>query len=287
MDTFVSSKKDEIVAERSHKEVEEKTSNTADQPLLLVVDDNADIREYIRINLEKNYRLMLATNGAEGLEIAFEHIPDIIISDVMMPKINGIEFCNQLKNDRRTSHIPIVLLTARQSDEAKTEGYQTGADAYLTKPFSTHMLQVRLQNLLEQRQKLRERFSSTPTTLWKNMAENTADQEFLDKVQSLVEQHIDNPEFSIDQLAVEVSMSRSQFYRKIKALTNKSGNEFITSFRMNKASDYLLNGKFNITETAYKVGYSAPNSFTRAFLNTSECLLRNTSKTTNNNMAQV
>lgn len=266
VDISVSSIKEEIVVERSYNGVEEKTNNTADLPLLLVVDDNADIREYIRINLEKNYRLMLATNGAEGLEIAFEHIPDIIISDVMMPKINGIEFCNQLKNDRRTSHIPIVLLTARQSDEAKTEGYQTGADAYLTKPFTTHMLQVRLQNLLEQRQKLRDRFSSTPATQWKNIAENTADQEFLDKVQNLVEQHLDNPEFSIDQLSLEAGMSRSQFYRKIKALTNKSGNEFITSFRMNKASEYLLNGKFNITETAYKIGYSAPNSFTRAFL---------------------
>lgn len=182
-----------------------------------------------------------------------------------MPEMDGLEFCRLLKSDERTSHIPVVLLTARQSDSSKLEGYQTGADAYVTKPFNTAILQVQMQNLLEQRQRLREIFSNGSDLELKKIAINITDEAFLKKVTQLVLENLEEENFDIDGLALMLKMSRSQLFRKIKALTNQSTNDFISIIRMNKALEYLLSGACNISETAYKLGFNKPNNFTRAF----------------------
>lgn len=238
---------------------------SSDLPLLLVVDDNADIRNYIEMNLSSSYRVVKAPNGSKGLETAMEIIPDIIISDVMMPEMDGLEMCRRLKLDERTSHIPVILLTARQSDESRVEGYETGADAYLTKPFSSVVLQAQVQNLLDQRQRLRELFQKGTDIEIKKISINAADEAFLNKVMQHIYNNLEDEEFNINALAELLNMSRSQFYRKIKALTNQSLLDFVTTIRMNKALEYLISGDFNITETAYKVGYSMSSNFTRTF----------------------
>ncbi|WP_186758130.1 hybrid sensor histidine kinase/response regulator transcription factor [Echinicola salinicaeni] len=234
-------------------------------PLILVVDDNTDIRSYVEMSFNMEYRVTTATNGIEGIDKAVNSIPDLIISDLMMPDMNGLQLCKQLKTDERTSHIPIILLTARQSAEAKMEGYETGADAYVTKPFNTDILKAQVQNLLEQRRLLREIFSKGSSAEFKKIAINSADEKFLEKIKGLIESNLETENLDIDSLAAQLNMSRSQFYRKIKALTNKSAADFVNTFRMNKAAEYLLTGDYNITETAYKVGYNIPNNFSRAF----------------------
>jgi signal transduction histidine kinase/ligand-binding sensor domain-containing protein/DNA-binding response OmpR family regulator len=239
--------------------------NNPDLPLLLVVDDNADIRDYIRMNFAGKYNILTAANGLEGYETATGSVPDVIVSDIMMPEISGIELCRRLKTDERTSHIPVILLTARQSDESKVEGYETGADAYVTKPFSTDVLAARMSNLLEQRQKLRQLFSNGSPVELKKIAINVTDEIFLNKVMTLIHGNMEDGNFDPDKLAEYLKMSRSQLYRKIKALTNRTVHDFITMVRMNKALEYLINGEYSISETAYKVGYSLPTNFTRTF----------------------
>ncbi|MBA4318232.1 MAG: hybrid sensor histidine kinase/response regulator, partial [Flavobacterium sp.] len=236
-----------------------------DFPLVLIVDDNVDIRNYIELNLNTAYRIILAANGSEGFLQAIETIPDLVVSDVMMPGMNGLELCRRLKSDERTSHIPVILLTARQSDESKTEGYETGADAYVTKPFNTNVLQARIRNLLDQRQRLRELFSQGSSIEIKKIAINSIDEIFLTKVVQHIHENLEDEEFNINALSELLNMSRSQFYRKIKALTNQSLLDFVTTIRMNKALEYLLSGEYNISETAFKVGYSMSSNFTRTF----------------------
>lgn len=236
-----------------------------DLPLLLVVDDNADIRNYIEMNFSSFYQVVKAENGSKGFQSAIEIIPDIIVSDVMMPEMDGLEFCRQLKLDERTSHIPVILLTAKQSDESRVEGYETGADAYLTKPFSSVVLQAQIQNLLEQRQRLRELFRKGTNIEIKKIAINSTDEAFINKVVQHIHENLEDEEFNINALAELLNMSRSQFYRKIKALTNQSLLDFVTTIRMNKALEYLLSGEYNISETACKVGYSMSSNFSRTF----------------------
>jgi signal transduction histidine kinase/ligand-binding sensor domain-containing protein/DNA-binding response OmpR family regulator len=238
----------------------------SDMPLLLMVDDNADIRNYIALNFSKSYHIVMAKNGNEGFQLGTELIPDIIISDIMMPGLNGLELCRRLKTDERTSHIPIILLTARQSDELKTEGFETGADAYITKPFNTVTLRAQIENLLKQRKRLRELFSQGSDIELKKIAINITDEVFLKKVTLMVEENLHNENFNIDILAQKLKMSRSQFYRKIKALTNQSLFDFVNTLRMKRALIYLLNDEYSISETAYKVGFSLPTNFTRAFV---------------------
>ncbi len=242
------------------------TSSSDDVPLILVVDDHPDIRAYVELSFSKDYRIITANNGLEGLEKAIEKIPDLVISDVMMPDMDGLQLCKKMKTDERTSHIPIILLTARQSDESQTEGYETGADAYVTKPFNTTVLRAQVQNLLEQRHRLRELFSKGSEMEFQKIAVNAADESFLANTKKLIEANLETEKLDIDSLAGQLNMSRSQFYRKIKALTNKSASDFVTTIRMNKAAEFLLSGQYNVTETAYKVGYSVPNNFTRAFI---------------------
>lgn len=263
--TEIISTKNIASKENSRETFTQPSSTTLVLPLMLVVDDNSDICNYVASNFQKQYRIELATNGKDGFQKGIEIIPDIVISDVMMPGMTGLELCRRLKADERTSHIPVILLTARQSDESKTEGYETGADAYVTKPFNSNVLRVQVQNILEQRQKLRELYSKGTPLEIKKIAINVTDETFLKKATLLVEQNIHDENFNIDALAEKLKMSRSQLFRKIKALTNLSLQDFVTTIRMKQALNYLLSGEFTVSEIAYKVGYSLPSNYTRTF----------------------
>ena len=245
--------------------IQEPVKEQSELPIMLVVDDNADIRNYIKSHFETRFQILTAVNGIDGFNCAVDKIPDIVISDVMMPDMDGFEFSQKLKTDQRTSHIPIILLTALQTDESKTTGYITGADAYITKPFSTAVVQARVDNLLQQRQHLRALFSKGTKAEFAKVAVNSADEAFLEKLNEIIDRELDNPDFNIAYLSEMMHMSHSQLYRKTKALTDKTVSEFVTTCQMNKSVEYLSSGLYNVSEIAYKVGFSAPNSFTRAF----------------------
>lgn len=261
----------ELVAECENQQLVDNPTATdlelnQNQPLLLIVDDNPEIRDYIAMIFADQYTVLKAENGKEGWTIATEAIPDIIISDVRMPFMDGFELCEQLKCNVRTSHIPIILLTASHSVESKIQGYETGADAYLEKPFHHMVIRSLVTNLSEQRRRLSELFSKGTRLEMRKIPINTTDESFLNELVKWVEENMDTTENDMLSVAAKFHMSRSQLYRKIKAITNQSYNEFITVVRMNKALEYLQSGTYNVSETAYKVGYSAPTNFTRAFL---------------------
>jgi signal transduction histidine kinase/ligand-binding sensor domain-containing protein/DNA-binding response OmpR family regulator len=234
-------------------------------PIVLIIEDNADVRAYIKEYLVKSYHLIEAHDGAEGIERAQEVIPDLIISDVMMPKKDGYEVCKTLKLDERTSHVPIILLTARAGTENKIEGLETGADDYLTKPFDAKELLVRARNLIEVRRKLRERFSVGQVLKPGEIAVTSMDDAFLRKVKVAVESRMEDEDFSVEELAVTVAMSRSQLHRKLTALTNLTPSEFIRYLRLHRAMDLLKQNSGTVAEVAYSVGFGSVPYFTQAF----------------------
>jgi len=244
---------------------EENTEIKKDLPILLIIEDNLDVTRYLKSLLVTNYNVYTAMNGREGLDKALELIPDIVISDVMMPEMDGFTLCEKLKTDERTSHIPVILLTARSSDMSKLEGLETGADDYLIKPVNAKELLIRIKNLIEQRRRLRERFSKDVTLSPKDIAVTSADQRFLEKAIETVEKEMKEPDFSVEQFSKEVGMSTSQLYRKIHALTNQSPVEFIRTFRLKRAA-YLLEQKFgNVAEIAFEVGFNNLSYFAKCF----------------------
>ena len=245
-------------------------------PIILVVEDNADIRDYIADAFTDLYDVRTASNGQEGLKIAIECLPDIVVSDIMMPIMNGITMCQRLKADIRTSHIPIILLTAKDSIADKEEGYQAGADSYLTKPFSTSLLQSRISNLLAQRRLLLERFSIQPDKRDKKSMEekkaiitesmNKLDKEFLEKITNTITEGLASSEnVDVSVLSNVMCMSSSTLYRKVKALTGMSTNEYIRKIKMQLAEKYLLEGKYTISEIAFKVGINSNVYFRQCF----------------------
>lgn len=243
----------------------ENQSEDDELPLLLVVDDNEDIRNYISINFRNTYRIIVAADGLAGFNLAVEHIPDIIICDIMMPGVDGIEFCHRIKKDAFTSHIPVVLLTARQTDDSRIQGYETGADDYITKPFNKQLLEVRLHNLLEQRARLREHYNAVKSGEEGKVMVNISDDAFLAEIQQLLLARLEDTTFGPEDLATALKMSRSQLYRKVRAITNRTVHDLILSVRMNKARELLLRDKLSVSETAYKVGFTLPTNFTRTF----------------------
>jgi len=234
-------------------------------PIVLIVEDNADMRHYIGRHLGGSYTLDNAADGAEGLERAIATVPDLIISDVMMPKMDGFELCRKLKQDERTSHIPIVLLTAKAERGHKIEGLETGADDYLTKPFDVKELTIRVKNLIEQRRKLRERFRSTVVIKPSELAVTSADEKFLMKAIAAVEKHMAESNYDTEAMADELALSRMQLYRKLKALTGKSPHFFMRTLRLQRAADLLKKRTGNVSEVGYDVGFSNPSNFARAF----------------------
>jgi len=232
---------------------------------LLIVEDNPELRKLIRETFEHTYQVLESENGALGLALATEQIPDLVISDVMMPEMDGLEFCSRLKTDERTSHIPVVMLTAKSSQADHVSGLEKGADLYLSKPFSTRVLELNVRNLLALREKMREKFnrqllSETPETL-----SNTVDDAFLQKVVQLVEEHMDEPEFGVEMLSRKVAMSQPVLYKKLKALTNMSVNDFVKSLRLKKAASLLLKKQYTVYEVAYMVGYADRKYFSKEF----------------------
>lgn len=241
--------------------------------LLLIVDDNDDIRTYLRTILEKRYQLIEAANGQAGLEMACKEVPDLIISDVMMPVMNGLEFCQRVKSDVATSHVPVILLTARALSQHQVEGYESGADAYITKPFQPEVLMARVDNLLRQRQKLRKLWSGTthqeaptkPESIEGSSTLNVREEAFIQRFRDVVTKQISNSDLSVEDIGSELNLSRVQLYRKIKALTGQSPVELTRHIRLKRGRDLLETTDLTISEIAYKVGFTAPSYFTKCF----------------------
>ena len=242
-------------------------SNEIDSLLVLVVEDNTDIREYISSSLSDKYMVITAENGDEGLQLAQEKIPNIIISDVMMPGIDGMELCRLVKQDIRTSHIPVILLTAKDTIQDKEKGYESGADSYITKPFSAKLMGQRIQNLLDNRRRQATQVmdSSEENNELFESSLGVLDEQFLCKLITLINEKIDDTQLNVPMLREEMNMSYSTFSRKVKALTGISPNEFIRKIRLKKSLELLLNGASNISEVGYQTGFSDPRYFRQCF----------------------
>ncbi|MCE7065199.1 ATP-binding protein [Dyadobacter sp. CY326] len=232
---------------------------------LLVVEDHVALRQFMRETLAVHYTVDEASNGLEGYEKAVKQLPDLIISDVMMPGFDGLMLCEKLKTDQRTSHIPIILLTAKAGMESKLQGLVNGADEYMTKPFSLEELHLRVKNLLESRQKLREKYARQITLQPTEITVTSTDEQFLQRALALVEEQMSNPAFDVTDLSRGVGMSRSNLHRKLTALTGHSANAFIRSVRLKRAAYLLERGYGNVGEVAAQVGFSSLNYFARCF----------------------
>lgn len=239
--------------------------NESRKPQLLLIEDNRDVRNYITEILNPDYQIIQAHDGEEGISMALENLPDIIISDVMMPKKDGYEVCSSLKQDEKTSHIPIILLTAKVTTEDKIQGLENQADDYVTKPFVPKELLARVQNLIESRKKLQQKFQRELVLKPSEMAVNSVEEKFITKLLHIVEEHIGDEKFGVEQLAREIGMSRSQIHRKMMALTNQAPNQFIRTFRLTRAMELLKKQAATASEIAYEVGFSSPSYFTKCF----------------------
>ncbi|MEL6276287.1 MAG: ATP-binding protein, partial [Bacteroidota bacterium] len=247
---------------------EEQHPKQDDRPVLLLVEDNADVASYIHGLLATNYRVEMARNGLLGVEKAYELVPDIIISDIMMPEMDGYELCATLKADERTSHVPIILLTAKVTQKDKIEGLAKGADAFLTKPFEKEELFIRLEKLIALRAALQKRYANylvTPEKL--PPAKPGPEDIFLQKLEAAIEERLTDPNFSVPELALSVQLSQMQVYRKLKAVIGKTPSQFIRSIRLRKSKELLADASLNISEVAYDVGFADPNYFSRTFSN--------------------
>lgn len=250
---------------KNHIKPADLTIEKNERPIILVVEDSPDLVEYLRAILDNDYHLEVASNGREGLKKAMDCIPDIILSDVMMPEMDGIAMLEKIKSDQRTSHIPIVMLTAKADIASKLSGLERGADDYLAKPFIEEELQVRLKKLVELRRLLRERYASMEALPKTNDKAIILEDAFMLKIRSIMEAHLDNDQFGIHELCKEIGMSRAQLYRKFKSLTDKTVNEYLMNFRLFKAREMLQNSDLNVSEVAYEVGFKNLSHFSRAF----------------------
>ncbi|MEI6412502.1 MAG: helix-turn-helix domain-containing protein, partial [Bacteroidota bacterium] len=245
--------------------------NAADQQLL-IIEDNAELQFFLKRKLNVLYQITSATDGDAGLQQAFDMVPDLIICDIELPNRNGLDIVRTLKSDLRTSHIPIILLTARSTVEQQIEGTMTGADAYITKPFNIQYLQEIIRNLLHNRQILKDNFGkgllvfsegNQPEQLEEDV--NTLDRAFIQKFTNYIDAHYARQDFQVTDLCQEMNLSRSQLYRKIKALFGESISDYIQQVRLEKARNLLLEGKLSVAEIAYQVGYSSPDYFSTVF----------------------
>lgn len=249
-----------ILEEKSHKKLSK-------NPVILLIEDNDDVRNYINDILKKKYKLINAKNGEDGISKGLEIIPDLIVSDIMMPKKNGYEVCSALKNDERTSHIPIVLLTAKSTSDDKIIGLSTQADDYITKPFNPKELLIRIENLIETRIHIKEKYKNNGLLRPKDVTMNSLDEKFLNKLMELIETHMSDEKFGVEQLSIELAMSRSQLHRKLKALIGQGPNQFIRVFRLQRAHDLLKQKSATAAEIGYEVGFGSPSYFTKCFHN--------------------
>ena len=234
-------------------------------PLLLIVEDNADVRNYIAGNLKGDYRILEAADGEEGWNMSIENLPDLIISDVMMPKMDGIELCKKLKTDKRTSHIPLILLTVKAENQDKIEGFETGADEYIMKPFQPEILIARIQNLIEQRKRIQEHFKNEGIINLEEAKITSVDKKFLQNVFNIIAENISNPSFSVQSLAEKSAVSYQLLHKKIVCLTGEPPVELIRRIRLLKAAELIENKFGNISEIAIEVGFNNPAYFSECF----------------------
>lgn len=233
--------------------------------IMLLMDDNPDVRYFIKSHFMSNYQVLEAENGLEGWNIALKTIPDIIISDVMMPDMDGFEFCRKIRKDERTSHIPIILVTALGSREHEIEGLSHGADDYITKPFDLVILQTKVENILSVRQSLKQKYTSELLLQPKNIILSSPDERFLQKAIEVVENNIADPDLDIERFASEIGVSRMQLYRKLDALTEMTVKEFVRNIRLKRAAQLLVQKKLNVSEVAYAVGFKDLSHFRKCF----------------------
>jgi len=255
----------EAVSPSLHSPVDDGSKGSVNDIFVLLIEDSSDMRGYIRENLESDYKVIEAEDGEQGVNCAFDTIPDLIICDVMMPKMNGFQVCQRLKTDERTSHIPIILLTAKAEAENKIAGLETGADDYLFKPFYAKELRVRMQNLIELRRKLRLRFSNITIVKPAELDITSVDKKFLQRLLDIVESHLSDETFGVEELCKEIGMSSPSLWRKIQGLFNKNPNQFIRSIRLQHAQQMLEENAGNIAEISLAVGFSNPSYFARCF----------------------
>jgi signal transduction histidine kinase/DNA-binding response OmpR family regulator len=241
------------------------THDNDEKPLVMIVEDHADVRFFICESLKDFYNIIAVCNAPEALTIASERMPDLIISDVMMPGMDGYEFCHNIKTAIATSHIPVIMLTARSDDLDKIHGLETGADDYLTKPFNAIELRLRIKNMIAYRKGLRSKFHEKTVVKPSEIMVTSRDSAFMEKLLRIVEQNMDKEHFTVEELAALVNMSSSQLHRKLKAIINQSTVQFIKSVKMHRAKELMEKNAGNIAEIAYKVGFSDPGHFTKTF----------------------
>lgn len=236
-----------------------------DKPEVLIIDDNIDIRTYLRSVLSEKYNVSEAADGKAGLELARKIVPDIVLSDIMMPVMDGLAFCQQLKTDKAISHIPVILLTARSLDEQRAEGYEHGADAYLSKPFSLRLLLSRIDNLIESRKKLNQTWSKGVEDDEIGNISNEIDKSFLKQLRKIIQENLADSDLSVEQIGDEIGLSRVQLYRKVKALTGYSPVEIVRKARLTRARHLLQTTERTVSEVAYAVGFSTPSYFSKCY----------------------
>ena len=247
--------------------VQQLVSENTNKPTILVIDDNNDIRQYEHTLLQDDYIVMEAVDGKEGLEIAKKEVPDLVICDVMMPVMDGLEFTEQLKTNKATSHIPVIMLTAKNLEEHRAEGYEHGADSYITKPFHSKVLLARIENLLKQRKLLKRLFQDSKEAE-QEIAEShleDRDKQFLKQLHSIIQKNLSDSEFGVENIGKQIGLSRVQLYRKVKAMTGSSVVDLLRKARLAKAKRLLESRSMSVSEVAYDVGFSAPSYFTKCF----------------------
>ena len=245
---------------------QEETDTKEKKPMILVVEDNPDMLAFIRKQLTTEYSVLTAMNGIEALAVLDTHYVNLVVSDVMMPQMDGFELCKTIKSDLSYSHIPVVLLTAKTNIQSKIEGLELGADAYIEKPFSVEYLLANISSLIHNREKLRQTFAKSPFVAANTMALTKADEEFIWKLNDIIQANLHNPEFSMEDMADALKMSRSSFYRKIKGVLDLSPNEYLRLERLKQAAQLLKEGKSRVNEICYTVGFNSPSYFSKCFL---------------------
>lgn len=253
--------------DRSRGKVQQLVSENTNRPTVLVIDDNTDIRQYERTLLQDEYIVLEAADGKEGLSVAMKEVPDLVICDVMMPVMDGLEFTKQLKTNTATSHIPVIMLTAKNLEEHRAEGYEHGADSYITKPFHSKVLLARIENLLRQRQLLKNLYQGTKEAE-KEISEahlEDRDKQFLKQLQAIIQKNLSDSEFGVEDMGQQIGLSRVQLYRKVKAMTGSSVVDLLRKARLAKARRLLETRSMSVSEVAYEVGFSAPSYFTKCF----------------------
>ncbi|WP_303206990.1 hybrid sensor histidine kinase/response regulator [Bacteroides oleiciplenus] len=237
----------------------------SDRKIVLVVEDNEELRSFLSRQLGRYYEIVAVSNGVEALAVLDEKIINLIVSDIMMPLMDGLELCNSIKNDLSTCHIPVILLTAKTALDNKIEGLKSGADAYIEKPFSMPYLLVQINNLLESRMKLRQNFANDPYIAIDSIAHNKADEDFLNKITDIIRQNLSDEKFSIDDLAMEVTMSRSSLHRKLRGITGLTPGDFVRIIRLKKAAELLKTGEYRINEICVLIGMNSISHFSKVF----------------------